>query len=157
MTSRTTTTSTGTTGNALTRRTVLAGACGTCAVAVAGCAALTTGTPAAAPQPAATPAPAPAPAAPAGIPTKSVPVKGGIVLADQGIVVTQPKAGTFKAFSATCTHQGCTVNTVKNGVIGCPCHGSTFAIATGAVVHGPAKKPLAAKKVTVKGSTLTVT
>jgi Rieske Fe-S protein len=81
-----------------------------------------------------------------------VPVGGGVVLAAQGLVVTQPTAGTFKAFSATCTHQGCTVNGVAGGTINCPCHGSRFAVADGTPTAGPAKKPLPAKAVAVQGS-----
>lgn len=144
----------------LTRRTVLAGACGTCAVAVASCAAYG---PASAPAPSAAPAPAPSggtgggDAAPAGsIQTSAVPVGGGIILADQGAVVTQPTKDTFKAFSSVCTHQGCAVGSVEKGEIICPCHGSTFAVADGSVINGPATQPLAAKKVTVKGTALTI-
>jgi Rieske Fe-S protein len=83
-----------------------------------------------------------------------VPVGGGVVLAAQGLVVTQPQAGTFKAFSATCTHQGCTVTEVKGGTINCPCHGSKFAVADGSPTAGPAKKPLPETAVRVQGSSI---
>ncbi|EWT01843.1 Rieske (2Fe-2S) protein [Intrasporangium oryzae NRRL B-24470] len=89
-------------------------------------------------------------------PTSEVPVGGGRIFPDQKVVVTQPEAGTFKAFDTTCTHQGCAVAAVANKMIICPCHGSAFDIATGDVVNGPATAPLAAKKVTVTGSTFTV-
>jgi Rieske Fe-S protein len=81
-------------------------------------------------------------------------VGGGVVIAAQGVVVTQPAAGSFKAFSATCTHQGCIVNEVAGGTINCPCHGSKFAVADGAPTAGPAKKPLPEKAVTVQGSSV---
>ncbi|MBB5084281.1 Rieske (2Fe-2S) protein [Nonomuraea endophytica] len=83
--------------------------------------------------------------------TADVPVGGGKIFASEKIVVTQPKAGEFKAFSASCTHSGCTVGSVSDGTINCPCHGSKFAIADGAVVKGPATQPLPAKDVTVDG------
>src|SRR6478672_4056819 len=38
--------------------------------------------------------------------TSEVPVGGGVILAEQKIVITQPTAGQFDAFSAVCTHQG---------------------------------------------------
>ncbi len=41
--------------------------------------------------------------------TGDIPEGGGKVFADQGVVVTQPASGEFKAFSAMCTHQGCAV------------------------------------------------
>ena len=86
--------------------------------------------------------------------TSSIPVGGGTVFADKNVVVTQPSAGEFKAFSATCTHMGCKVKEVTNGVIACPCHGSKFAIADGSVTSGPAKKPLPAKSVSVDGDSI---
>jgi nitrite reductase/ring-hydroxylating ferredoxin subunit len=70
-----------------------------------------------------------------------VPVGGGVVLADAGVVVTQPTRGRFKGFSATCTHQGSTLSSVANGVITCPNHGSQFAIEDGANVTGPNGEP----------------
>jgi len=89
-------------------------------------------------------------------PAGGVPVGGGKIFADQAVVVTQPTAGTFKAFSAICTHQGCTVNEVSGGTINCPCHGSKFKIADGSVANGPAKRALPAKQVTNDGGQLRV-
>ena len=80
-----------------------------------------------------------------------VPVGGGVVLADRDVVVTQPVSGTFRAFSATCTHQGCAVSEVANGTINCPCHGSRYAVADGSVVRGPARTGLRKEKVAVDG------
>lgn len=83
--------------------------------------------------------------------TSKVPVGGGVVLDGPKVVVTQPTAGTFKAFSAVCTHQGCTVGMVKDGVITCPCHGSAYSAADGSVKNGPSTTPLPAVQVAVQG------
>jgi Rieske Fe-S protein len=80
-----------------------------------------------------------------------VPVGGGVILADQGIVVTQPTQGVFKGFSSTCTHAGCQVANVDGGEIICPCHGSEFSISDGSVDGGPAPSPLQSVTVKVKG------
>lgn len=85
-----------------------------------------------------------------------IPVGGGRVFDAAKVVVTQPKAGEFKAFSAICTHKGCTVAGVANGTITCPCHGSTYSATTGQVTGGPAPSPLPPKAVTVKGGSITV-
>jgi Rieske Fe-S protein len=74
--------------------------------------------------------------------TSEVPVGGGVILADEDVVVTQPADGEFRGFSATCTHQGCTLADVADGVIQCECHGSRFSIEDGAVENGPATQPL---------------
>jgi Rieske Fe-S protein len=42
-----------------------------------------------------------------------IPVGGGTVFKDEKVVVTQPEAGTFEAFTAVCTHQGCIVKEVQ--------------------------------------------
>ncbi|MQS14431.1 Rieske (2Fe-2S) protein [Streptomyces kaniharaensis] len=90
-------------------------------------------------------------------PASAVPEGGGKVFREQRIVVTQPTAGQYKAFSAKCTHAGCIVDQVKNQQIQCPCHGSRFAITDGAVQDGPAPTPLPAYTVTVEGGNLKVT
>jgi Rieske Fe-S protein len=83
--------------------------------------------------------------------TTEVPVGGGKVFTDQKVVVTQPTQGEFKAFSAVCTHRGCTVNEVADGTIECGCHGSKFKIADAGVVNGPATEPLPPAQITVSG------
>jgi Rieske Fe-S protein len=87
----------------------------------------------------------------------AIPVGGGTVFHGQQVVVTQPTEGEFKAFSAVCTHMSCLVDRVADGTIDCPCHGSRFDVATGAVKEGPAPAPLPEKKVTVSGDAITVT
>jgi Rieske Fe-S protein len=57
--------------------------------------------------------------------------------------------GSFFAYASRCTHLGCTVM-FKGGVLLCPCHASHFDPKTGAVVKGPAKKPLKRIAVEVK-------
>lgn len=83
--------------------------------------------------------------------TSQVPVGGGLILTQQAIVLTQPKQGEFKGFSAICTHAGCEVGDVQQGMIICPCHGSEFSIQDGSVQAGPAPSPLAPVNISVKG------
>jgi Rieske Fe-S protein len=106
-----------------------------------------------------TPAPAPAAAGGGGAElgaSSEIPVGGGKVFANNEVVVTQPVKGTFAAFSAICPHQGCAVDTVKDGTINCPCHGSKFKVADGSVAKGPATTGLAKKSVTVTGDKITL-
>ncbi|WP_340381747.1 Rieske (2Fe-2S) protein [Streptomyces sp. SS7] len=88
--------------------------------------------------------------------TTDIPEGGGKVFSAEKVVVTQPTKGDFKAFSAVCTHQGCTVGSVANGTINCPCHQSEFRIADGSVASGPATQPLPEKQITVRGDTITL-
>jgi Rieske Fe-S protein len=154
---------------ASSRRTLLACAGAACAAVLAGCARYDSNNggvagsqPTQAAQ-ASTPAAAPAgsgsgAAASTGPPvlakTADIPVGGGKILTDKKIVITQPQAGSFHAFTAVCTHQGCTVGSVSGGTINCPCHGSKFNIANGAVVNGPAASPLAPVSIQVQGGSI---
>ncbi len=96
-------------------------------------------------------------AAGGGTPISEIPVGSGKVFADTKTVVTQPKAGTFKAFDAVCPHQGCTVASFEGSQIVCPCHQSHFDSTTGDRVSGPAPTGLTPKTITVTGDTFTVT
>jgi Rieske Fe-S protein len=81
-----------------------------------------------------------------------VKVGSGIITANY--VITQPEAGTFKAFTKVCPHAGCDVNKVDAGVIKCPCHGSQFSIKDGSVTTGPATKGLTEATVKVDGANI---
>lgn len=84
---------------------------------------------------------------------------GGIVFLSQApgkkIFVQRTDAG-FLALSAVCTHAGCTVSFNGADRFNCPCHGSSFAV-DGAVVNGPAARPLDEFAVAVNGDDLTIT
>ena len=98
----------------------------------------------------------PSPSVSVTVATADVPVGGGTILADDLVVVTQPTEGEFKAFTATCTHQGCPVNAITDGEIVCPCHASHYSIEDGSVISGPAPKALASFPVAVEGDQLVV-
>lgn len=66
-----------------------------------------------------------------------VPVGGGVVIAGQQVIVTQPEEGEFKAYTTVCTHQGGDVTSVSDGRMTCSLHGSQFSIEDGANVAGP--------------------
>jgi len=152
---------------ASSRRTVLACAGAACAAVLAGCSRYNSnngGVAGGQPQQATS-----SPAAPAGsagsssgaaagpaalASTSDIPVGGGKILTDKKIVITQPQSGAFHAFSAVCTHAGCTVGSVTGGTINCPCHGSRFNITNGSVVNGPAASPLPAVNIKVQGSSI---
>ena len=53
--------------------------------------------------------------------------------------------GEFYAFDDTCTHLACSLaeGDLEETTVICACHGSEFDVTSGAVLQGPAKKPLA--------------
>lgn len=140
------------------RRTVIrsAGVVGVGVVGAAGLAACGGSSDTATPTQAAGSAAGSAGSAADAIKASDVPVGGGKIFDDTKVVVTQPTAGEFKAFSAVCTHKGCIVKTVEDGTINCACHGSKFDMTTGAVKNGPATAPLAAKTATESGGSITI-
>lgn len=60
-------------------------------------------------------------------------------LRDRELFVVRDEQG-FGAFSARCTHLGCTLRRTPEG-FACPCHGARFDD-RGRVVSGPARRPL---------------
>jgi nitrite reductase/ring-hydroxylating ferredoxin subunit len=83
--------------------------------------------------------------------TADIPVGGGKIFPEQGVVVTQPTANVFVGFDSICTHQQCVLTSVSDGKINCACHFSAFAINDGGVLSPPASKPLTAKELKVEG------
>jgi Rieske Fe-S protein len=79
-------------------------------------------------------------------------VTGGSV----AILVARTGADTFTAFSATCTHEACTITNWSAPNFLCPCHGSMFTTA-GQVARGPATRALTQYATSLSGSTLTIT
>ena len=145
-----------------TRRDVLVAAgLGAGALTLAACGG--SSTPAAAPAPAASgttsagSAAGSAAAAPGGntlVALSKVPVGGAVAASDANgkpIIVAQPSAGKVVAFSAICTHMGCTVK-VAGAELDCPCHGSKYNALTGAVINGPAPAPLPPVTVEISGA-----
>jgi len=102
-------------------------------------------TPAASPT--STPSAGPSPTGTAVGQVSALPVGGVLAFTDPGTgesaYAVQPAKGTFLAFSAICTHTGCTV-AYEGGRrrFHCPCHLSNFDASTGAVQNGPAPRPL---------------
>jgi Rieske Fe-S protein len=85
--------------------------------------------------------------------TSEVAPDSAVAFKDSGspAVLVHLDSGDFVAYSAVCTHQGCTV-AYKNGELACPCHGSVFDPAKGAeVVAGPAPRPLPEIPIKISG------
>lgn len=150
--------------HAPTRRTALATGAAAIAAGCVGCSeyndnnsSSSSASPKSPTSPAASPPAASSPGAAAGqalATTSEIPVGSGKIFKAQKVVVTQPTKDDFKAFSAICTHMGCTVSKIADGTIDCPCHGSKFHIADGSVAHGPATRPLPAEQITVQGNSI---
>ena len=103
------------------------------------------------------PAPLPRPGEPL-LPLDEVPVgSSAVVRTGEGaeVVITRVATDEVVAFSAVCTHQGCTVRR-ETEVLACPCHGSQFHPAEGTVVRGPAEEPLPTVAVRVEAGTVVV-
>jgi len=66
--------------------------------------------------------------------------------------------GRLYAFDDLCTHEGCQLSAGKLSAttLMCPCHGSQFDVASGAVVRGPAKHPLTTYEVREKDGQIEV-
>lgn len=60
-------------------------------------------------------------------------------------------SGHMYAFDDTCTHMGCSLarGELHGIVVTCACHGSQFDVTTGAVLRGPAQRPVRTVPLTV--------
>jgi nitrite reductase/ring-hydroxylating ferredoxin subunit len=107
-----------------------------------------------------TPAPvAPATTEPVAVAkTSDIPVGSGKKFDVEGvqILVTQPRAGEFRGFSAVCTHAGFVMTNVANSEIKCDNHGALYSADDGSVLSGPAPRALGKVTVTVDGDDVLV-
>jgi nitrite reductase/ring-hydroxylating ferredoxin subunit len=77
----------------------------------------------------------------------------------QGIKVTVASVGgQLHAFDDTCTHKACSLakGQLDGTTVTCPCHGSQFDVTSGAVLRGPAPRPVRSRLVQVAGDDLLV-
>jgi Rieske Fe-S protein len=92
---------------------------------------------------------------------------GGTALATNGgtaivtsslgtMLVVRNDTASVSAFTATCTHQQCTVTGFTEGVFQCPCHGSRYNT-NGAVVRGPATQNLRRFNATITNDVISIT
>lgn len=80
---------------------------------------------------------------------------GWILITSAQMLVINTGSG-FNALTSVCTHQGCDRNwSLNNNEFVCSCHGSRFTTG-GAVVQGPANRPLATFATSRSGDTLTI-
>ena len=73
------------------------------------------------------------------------------------IIVTRPKANTYKAFSPLCTHENVQLSGVSGSSLVCNQHGARFSTTTGAATAGPTRRALTSYKVTISGTSVKVT
>lgn len=70
------------------------------------------------------------------------------------VYVKRLASGDLVALLASCTHQGCQPEPVADRLV-CPCHGSEFSF-VGAVLQGPAERPLLRYEVTEEAGDIVV-
>lgn len=88
---------------------------------------------------------------------KPLATEGGFLLISSAKAMAANVDGsTIRAFTSTCTHQECTIDSFQGNVFKCPCHGSQYD-ASGEVVQGPAPQALAEYSVTRSGDMVTIT
>lgn len=72
------------------------------------------------------------------------------------VVLTRAPGG-IAAFSRSCTHQGSLVSANSSGQLACPSHGAIFDASTGAVIEGPAARPLTQYRVSERSGSIYLT
>lgn len=65
-------------------------------------------------------------------------------------------SGGIYAFDDTCTHAGCSLarGELDGTTVTCACHGSQFDVTSGAVLRGPAQRPVRSREIEVQGQSI---
>ena len=82
--------------------------------------------------------------------TTDIPVGGGVIVGS--VLLVQPAAGAFRAFSVICPHRGARVSPPDNGTITCWEHNSTFKASDGSRIGGPARRGLTPVPIAISGA-----
>jgi nitrite reductase/ring-hydroxylating ferredoxin subunit len=90
--------------------------------------------------------------------TSEIPIGSGKKFVVEGvpILITQPRAGEFRGFSAVCTHAGFVMSNIANSEIKCDNHGAVYSADDGSVLSGPAPRALGKVTVTIEGDDVLV-
>jgi hypothetical protein len=90
--------------------------------------------------------------------TTDIPIGSGkkFDVAGVPILITQPRAGEFRGFSAVCTHAGFVMSNMANSEIKCDNHGAVYSADDGSVLSGPAPRALGKVTVTIEGDEILV-
>ena len=90
--------------------------------------------------------------------TSDIPIGSGKKFDVEGvpILITQPREGEFRGFSAVCTHAGFVMTNMANSEIKCDNHGAVYSADDGSVLSGPAPRALGKVTVTVEGEDILV-
>ncbi|WP_342318720.1 Rieske (2Fe-2S) protein [Corynebacterium mayonis] len=78
--------------------------------------------------------------APEEVAATEVPIGSAVIL--DKVIIAQPEAGTYVAYSSTCPHEFKKITQVKGDTVRCTAHGSLFNIVDGSVISGPAVRGL---------------
>lgn len=87
------------------------------------------------------------------VPRGEIPLSGALVYSQSRLALISDGEGLY-ALSLSCPHLGCTVTVTPQQLV-CPCHGSVFD-RRGAVLRGPADRPLTRLIVEERGETVVV-
>jgi cytochrome b6-f complex iron-sulfur subunit len=92
------------------------------------------------------------------VPLMAVGQTVGATFDNESLAITRLSDTTVAAVSRTCTHEGCTVllPASPGQTLDCPCHGSRFTTA-GAVIMGPAVRPLRTFPARIEGEEALIT
>ncbi|MEJ5928500.1 Rieske 2Fe-2S domain-containing protein [Corynebacterium sp. H128] len=89
-----------------------------------------------------------------GIAASDVPVGSAIEI--DGFIIAQPTAGSYRAYSATCPHQGALIEKFHEGTAICTKHNSVFKLEDGSPISGPSRGALMPAKLSAEGTQLSV-
>lgn len=84
-----------------------------------------------------------------------VPIGSAIIV--DAVIIAQPTAGEYKAYSTVCPHANNPISVIEGTTAKCTKHNSVFSLVDGSVLSGPARKGMIPFETTIDSGTGTVT